>query len=114
MNLNVISLQGKAWILADLSFQAPEELECNRGNIYIARTSPPSVINAYYRQYQCDFSAFLRCRARELVPGGRMVLTTLGRRGEHPSSGESCRVWELLAMALDEMVSEVKRLLRNS
>ena len=73
----------------------------------MAFTSPPDVLRAYYEQYQRDFSMFLKCRAEELVAGGGMVLTFLGRRSEDPSSRECCYIWELLAMALNDMVSEV-------
>ncbi|KAI6692292.1 hypothetical protein NL676_020002 [Syzygium grande] len=86
--------------------QVPRGLEGNKGNIYMARSSPPSVIRAYYEQFQRDFSTFLECRGQELVVGGRMVLTLLGRRSDDPSSKECCYIWELLAIALNEMVSE--------
>lgn len=96
-------------IFCDLvCFQVPEGLEGNKGNIYMASTSPRSVINAYCKQFQNDFLAFLKHRAEELVSGGRMLLTILGRRSEDPSSAECCCIWELLAMALNEMVSEVR------
>ncbi|KAB1201920.1 Salicylate carboxymethyltransferase [Morella rubra] len=84
----------------------PELLESNKGNINIASTSPQTVIGAYYAQFQRDFSTFLSCRAEELVAGGRMVLTFLGRRSEDPASKECCFIWELLATALNDMVSE--------
>ncbi|XP_059434191.1 S-adenosyl-L-methionine:benzoic acid/salicylic acid carboxyl methyltransferase 2-like [Corylus avellana] len=87
--------------------QVPEGLGSNnKGNIYMASTSPPGVLCAYYEQFQRDFSIFLKCRAEELVGGGRMVLTILGRRSEDPSSKECCYIWELLATALNDMVSE--------
>ncbi|KAK6258295.1 hypothetical protein SCA6_012769 [Theobroma cacao] len=86
--------------------QVPEGLESNKGNIYIANTSPPDVLKAYYEQFQQDFSLFLKCRSEELVEGGRMVLTFLGRRSDDPSSKECCYIWELLAMALNDMVFE--------
>ncbi|XP_028105732.1 salicylate carboxymethyltransferase-like [Camellia sinensis] len=35
-----------------------------------------------------------------------MVLTILGRESDDPSSKECCYIWELLAMALNQMVSE--------
>ncbi|KAF2302334.1 hypothetical protein GH714_034131 [Hevea brasiliensis] len=57
--------------------QVPEGLEDNKGNIYMASGSPPSVLKAYYLQFQKDFSLFLNCRFNELVVGGRMVLTFL-------------------------------------
>ncbi|KAI3412631.1 uncharacterized protein J3R85_017067 [Psidium guajava] len=86
--------------------QVPRGLEGNKGNIYMARSSPPGVIMAYYKQFQRDFSTFLECRGQELVMGGRMVLTLLGRRSDDPSSEECCSIWELLAIALNQMVSE--------
>ncbi|KAA8547398.1 hypothetical protein F0562_003738 [Nyssa sinensis] len=86
--------------------KVPEGVKSNKGNIYMASTSPPSVLKAYYEQFQRDFSMFLKYRSEELVAGGRMVLTILGRKSEDPSSKECCYIWELLAIALNEMVSE--------
>ncbi|XP_059623617.1 S-adenosyl-L-methionine:benzoic acid/salicylic acid carboxyl methyltransferase 3-like [Cornus florida] len=86
--------------------QVPEGIEGNKGNIYMASSSPPGVLKAYYEQFQRDFSVFLKCRSEEMVRGGRMALTILGRKSEDPSSKECCYIWELLAMALREMVSE--------
>ncbi|KAK3224184.1 hypothetical protein Dsin_011209 [Dipteronia sinensis] len=86
--------------------QVPEGIEGNKGNIYMASTSPASVLQAYYKQFQKDFSLFLKCRSEELVSGGRMVLTFLGRKSEDPSSKECCYIWELLAKALNDMVTE--------
>ncbi|KAL3728469.1 hypothetical protein ACJRO7_033109 [Eucalyptus globulus] len=86
--------------------QVPRGLEGNKGNIYMARSSPPRVLRAYYEQFQRDFSTFLKCRGQELVVGGHMLLTFLGRRSDDPSNKECCYVWELLAIALNEMVSE--------
>ena len=94
-------------IASFLIYQVPEGIENNKSNIYMASTSPPSVLKAYYEQFRRDFSLFLKCRSEELVTGGRMVLTILGRKSEDPSSKECCYIWELLAMALNEMVSEV-------
>ncbi|CBI17466.3 unnamed protein product, partial [Vitis vinifera] len=81
-------------------------LESNKGNIYMASSSPPRVLKAYYEQFQRDFSMFLRCRSEELLEGGSMVLTFLGRRSDNPSSKECCYIWELLAVALNDMVAE--------
>ncbi|GLU19855.1 hypothetical protein SLE2022_360790 [Rubroshorea leprosula] len=86
--------------------QVPEGLENNKRNIYMASSSPPDVIKAYYNQFQQDFSLFLKCRSEEVVAGGRMVLTILGRRSDDPTSKECCYIWELLAIALNDMVSE--------
>ncbi|KAI3450980.1 hypothetical protein Pfo_007645, partial [Paulownia fortunei] len=86
--------------------KVPEGVEMNKENIYMASTSPQNVIKAYYEQFQIDFSTFLKCRSEEVVPGGKMVLTILGRKSDDASSKEGCYIWELLAVALQEMVSE--------
>lgn len=95
--------------------QVPPELDSetgsvsNKGNIYMAETSPPGVFRAYLKHFQKDFSLFLRSRSEELVAGGRMVLTFLGRTiAADPSSKECCYIWELLAQALNDMVSQVQ------
>ncbi|KAL6346349.1 hypothetical protein AAG906_033145 [Vitis piasezkii] len=84
--------------------EVPQGLESNKGNIYTASSSPPSVLKAYYEQFQSHFSMFLRCRSEELL-GGSMVLTFLGR-SDDPSSKECCYIWELLAVAINDMVAE--------
>ncbi|CAJ1942507.1 unnamed protein product [Sphenostylis stenocarpa] len=86
--------------------KVPEGLDNNKGNIYLNRTSPSNVVRAYYDQFQRDFCLFLKCRAEELVEGGRMVLTFLGRRNDDPCSKDGCYIWELMATALNDMVSE--------
>ncbi|KAH0726248.1 hypothetical protein KY284_002113 [Solanum tuberosum] len=53
--------------------QAPEKIE-NSNNIYIARTSPPQVFEAYLNQFDKDFSRFLQLRSEEIVSGGHMGL----------------------------------------
>ncbi|XP_042497283.1 probable jasmonic acid carboxyl methyltransferase 2 [Macadamia integrifolia] len=79
----------------------------NKGNIYIGKTSPSSVINAYSQQFQKDFSSFLKFRSEELVPGGRMVIITLGHRSDQePWDDGNCKCWELLSMALTDMALE--------
>ncbi|CAL1390755.1 unnamed protein product [Linum trigynum] len=86
--------------------QVPPGLEGeNKGNIYMASSSPESVLEAYYEQFQRDFFSFLSCRSRELVVGGRMVLTFLGRRSEDRASRECCYLWELLSIVLNQMAS---------
>ncbi|KAL8118055.1 S-adenosyl-L-methionine:benzoic acid/salicylic acid carboxyl methyltransferase 3-like [Apium graveolens] len=86
--------------------QVPELEDINKGNVYIAITSPPGVIRAYQQQFQKDFSAFLKCRSEEMVTGGCMVLTILGRKSDDPTTKECCQIWELLSMALRDMVSQ--------
>ncbi|KAF5811863.1 putative methyltransferase [Helianthus annuus] len=86
--------------------QVPDGLESNALNIYMAKTSPPNVFEAYGEQFKTDFTKFLQIRAEEIVCGGRMVLTFVGRSVVDPSSDESCRLWELLAQSLLDMVKE--------
>lgn len=90
--------------------QVPAGLErgsWNKGKIYISKTSPDNVLEAYSSQFQKDWSVFLKSRAEEIVSGGRMVLSFMGRRSTDPRSKESCYQWELLARALMSTVSEV-------
>ncbi|KAJ0237527.1 Jasmonate O-methyltransferase [Hirschfeldia incana] len=78
----------------------------NKGKIYISKTSPKSAHKAYALQFQTDFSVFLRSRSEELVTGGRMILSFLGRSSQDPTTEESCYQWELLAQALMSMANE--------
>nr|UMB49603.1 salicylic acid methyltransferase [Ipomoea alba] len=82
--------------------QVPKVIEDNKANICMAPGSPPNVRKAFSAQFERDFLTFLKCRSEELVKGGRMVLTILGRENEKPSF----LIIELLAMALKELVSE--------
>ncbi|CAN1308455.1 Salicylate carboxymethyltransferase [Linum perenne] len=86
----------------------PDDLDENRGNIFIASGSPPGVLKAYYEQFQRDFSSFLRRRALEMVTGGQMVLTLLGRTSEEEDScsKDTCFIWELLSTVLNQMAIE--------
>lgn len=78
----------------------------NKGKIYLSVTSPSEVINAYRLQFRKDFLSFLKYRAEEVISGGRMVLTFMGRRSNDPISEEDCYPWELIARCLMSMVSE--------
>ncbi|XVF59669.1 hypothetical protein PTKIN_Ptkin07bG0294300 [Pterospermum kingtungense] len=78
----------------------------NKGNLYISESSPPSVSQAYWNQFQEDFSLFLKLRAQELVTGGRMVLIILGRLGQdHVDRGNSF-FWKILTRSLAISVSQ--------
>ncbi|CAL5331177.1 unnamed protein product [Camellia sinensis] len=85
--------------------QVPERLE-NKGNIYMERTSPPTVFEAYLKQFQMDFSTFLSLRSEEIVVGGPMILTFLGRRIADPTDKDCCILWELLTKSLLDLVPE--------
>ncbi|KAL2895626.1 Salicylate carboxymethyltransferase [Bienertia sinuspersici] len=87
--------------------QVPKGIEDNKRNIYTSRTSPPSVLKAYYDQFESDFLAFLRCRSKEVVVNGKMVLTLLLRQENDPySNKKSACIWDLLATVLNDMVTE--------
>ncbi|XP_010254766.1 PREDICTED: jasmonate O-methyltransferase-like [Nelumbo nucifera] len=78
----------------------------NKGKLFISKTSPPGVLSAYALQFQQDFTSFLNSRSEEIVPGGRMVLSFMGRRTTDPSTEKNCHQWEFLAQALQNMVIE--------
>ena len=73
-------------------------------------TSTFEVVNAYRQQYLKDFLAFLKSRAEEMISGGRMVLTLVGRKSRDPTSEEDAFPWEFIAQTLARMVSEVSLL----
>ncbi|KAI4297087.1 hypothetical protein L6164_036995 [Bauhinia variegata] len=80
-------------------------LPLNIGNIYITKTSPPTVFKAYLKQFQEDFKLFLSCRSEELVQAGGMLLTFIGRL-ENDDEDET--IWSLFGKALNDMVIENK------
>ncbi|KAJ9558159.1 hypothetical protein OSB04_012773 [Centaurea solstitialis] len=86
--------------------QVPEGLDDNKSNIYIARTSPQNVLEAYRKQFYSDFTKFLKLRSMELVSGGRMVLIFHGRSIVDPCSSESCRLLGILAQSLVNLLKE--------
>lgn len=79
----------------------------NKGNMYISNTSPPAVSLAYFKQFQKDFSLFLKSRSVELHFEGRIVILMLGRRTEDHSDKSTTVLWELLDQSLAIMVSQV-------
>ncbi|KAK6130988.1 hypothetical protein DH2020_035269 [Rehmannia glutinosa] len=78
----------------------------NKGKIYISKTSPDCVLKAYLYQFQKDFFDFMRSRADEMVAGGGMLLSFMGRSSSDASAEVGCHQWELLAQALMSMVPE--------
>ena len=73
----------------------------------MATASPPNVFKAYQEQFQKDFSLFLRLRSEEIIQGGRVVLTFLGRSIDDPRSKDCCLFWELLAKSLLDLAAKV-------
>ncbi|XVF00363.1 hypothetical protein REPUB_Repub03eG0278900 [Reevesia pubescens] len=82
----------------------PNGVENNKGNIYMARSSPPNVFKAYADQFQRDFSSFLSLRSKEIIAQGCMVLTCMGRKNPDPSKEDYG--WEVLAKSLLDLVQE--------
>ncbi|XP_022752170.1 jasmonate O-methyltransferase-like [Durio zibethinus] len=78
----------------------------NKGKLYISKSSPKSVLDAYSLQFQKDFLLFIKSRSQELVSGGRMILSFMGRRSADPTTEDSCYHWELLAQAIMSLVRE--------
>ncbi|BAT13497.1 Os11g0260600 [Oryza sativa Japonica Group] len=76
---------------------------------YVAGIStPPLVAQLYLNQFEKDFSRFLQLRCKELVPGGRMVLTILGSKNSDTihGGGAISNKCELLSQALHVLMAE--------
>ncbi|KAM0002684.1 putative methyltransferase [Helianthus debilis subsp. tardiflorus] len=86
--------------------QVPEGLECNKLNIYISKTSPYNVLQAYGKQFHTDFTRFLQLRYEELVHGGHMILVLPGRSKVDPTSDDCWSLWDLLTISLLELLEE--------
>ena len=82
-------------------------LDGNEGNIYIAKTTSPSVVELYQEQFQKDLILFLELRYKELAFGGQMVLMFLGRKEDDVYSGSMNYIYELLAQSLQSLVEKV-------
>lgn len=85
----------------------PQGLENNGSNVYIAKTSPPNVYQAYGKQFHIDFTKFLQMRSEEVVHGGGMILTIPGRSIVDPTSDDGCALMELFGQSLVGMLKEV-------
>ncbi|KAH1114551.1 hypothetical protein J1N35_007929 [Gossypium stocksii] len=78
----------------------------NKGNIYVSELSPQSVSQAYYKQFQEDFSLLLKSLSEELVTGGRTVLILLGRIGQDHADRGNSFFSEILSRSLALSVSQ--------
>ncbi|KAK8545099.1 hypothetical protein V6N13_066407 [Hibiscus sabdariffa] len=86
--------------------KVPKGVENNKRNIYISKLSPSNVSKAYLEQFQNDFSNFLRFRSEEMINGGRMLLTLVGRSIIDPTSKDCCSLWDLLAKSMLDLVDK--------
>ncbi|KAL8144088.1 hypothetical protein V2J09_017120 [Rumex salicifolius] len=85
--------------------QVPSGL--NKGKINISKTSSKEFVDGYMKQFRDDFQSFLKSRSVEMVGGGRMVLSFMGRRSKDPTDDEDSYLqWELIARSLMTLVSE--------
>lgn len=80
----------------------------NKKSIYISEKSPPEVTTAYFKQFQEDFSLFLKSRSAELTTGGRMVLILLGRSSSNHADKGNSFFWEILYQSLATLVTQVR------
>ncbi|KAL4385885.1 hypothetical protein GQ457_09G031410 [Hibiscus cannabinus] len=51
----------------------PVGIENNKGNVYMARSSPPNVFKAYADQFQRDLTKFLSLCSKEIIPKAGVV-----------------------------------------
>ncbi|KAL6629899.1 hypothetical protein ACP70R_029664 [Stipagrostis hirtigluma subsp. patula] len=91
--------------------KVPEDLSngthVNDDNIYIGKTTPQVVIKLFQEQFEKDFELFLMLRYKELVCGGRMVLTFAGRKSEDMlMHGDVASIWEMVAKALQSLAQK--------
>ncbi|CDP19797.1 unnamed protein product [Coffea canephora] len=77
-------------------------LPLNKGNIYIGKTSPMSLHDAYLDQFGKDFTSFSTARAAEMVSGGHLFLR-LQSNNDDPLA---YNYPDLLGMTMNDMVSE--------
>jgi jasmonate O-methyltransferase len=94
-----------------LSLQAPEHLTRNQIPAYdidesARRERLHMVLEAYAQQFRKDFTLFLKLRARELVSGGRMVVSIIGRPS-YVIASNFFHLSEIVVQILSVMTSEV-------
>ncbi|EMS62585.1 Salicylate O-methyltransferase [Triticum urartu] len=90
--------------------KAPEDLTKNQIPAYdidehTRLERRPMVLQAYAQQFRKDFTRFLELRAKEMIPGGRMVVSLVGRDSD-VITPEFSHLCEFVAQILSVMVSE--------
>ena len=67
----------------------------------------PMVLEAYALQFKNDFTHFLKLRGKELLSGGRMVISITGRHS-NGISNKSFHIWDTIVEILSIMAVEVR------
>jgi jasmonate O-methyltransferase len=99
------------YVSKTLCLQAPEHLTRNQIPAYdidedARRKRLPMVLEAYAQQFRTDFTVFLKLRAKELVAGGQMVVSLIGRPS-YVIASKFFHLWEVVCQILSVMTSEV-------
>jgi hypothetical protein len=99
------------YVIKPLSSQAPEVLTRNNIPAYNIdehdrRERLPIILEAYAQQFKNDFTHFLELRSKELLSGGRMVISITGRHSVG-SASKLFHIWETIVQILCVMVLEV-------
>ncbi|KAK1268107.1 Jasmonate O-methyltransferase [Acorus gramineus] len=103
----VVSSSSLHWLSqVPRGLESGAEVHLNKGKINISKKSPPCVLSYYSEQFHKDFSTFVKSRSKEIVTGGRMVLTIIGRKVDDPTEEDNCFQWDCMANALMDLVSE--------
>ncbi|XP_021670573.2 loganic acid O-methyltransferase-like [Hevea brasiliensis] len=78
----------------------------NKGKIYYS-SAGDETIKAYTEQFGKDMDCFLKCRAKEVLPGGLILLSFPGRLSETPHSQVFSNIaYDLLGSCLVEMANK--------
>lgn len=88
-------------------------MSINKGNIYISETCPIEVAKAYWVQFEVDFIQFLKCRSKEVVSNGYMLLTLRGRPCSTDSLTWTSFEFNIFTKALTCLVSKDKNFLSS-
>uniref|UniRef100_A0ACD5TT07 Uncharacterized protein n=1 Tax=Avena sativa TaxID=4498 RepID=A0ACD5TT07_AVESA len=65
----------------------------------------PMILEVYAQQFKDDFTCFLNLRAKELLPGGQMVISLTGRHSNGIAS-KLFHIWEPIVQILSVMALE--------